>query len=85
MVPRRSDWINWGNFASDIVVFQQMSKQYLVLNTTARRIFELSDGNGSAEQIAGHLREEFGGLPDDVEADVRQTIEGLCELGVLEC
>jgi hypothetical protein len=62
-----------------------LSKQYIVLNSTARRIFELSDGKTSAQQIARQLGAEFTGLPDDVEGDVVQTVEGLCELGVLEC
>jgi hypothetical protein len=83
--PRRSERINWGNFANDTVVFQQLSKQYIVLNSTARQIFELADGRMSTEQIAHYLQKQFTGLPEDVEGEVRQTIEGLCELGVLEC
>ena len=85
LIPKRSERINWGDFAGDIVVFQQLSKQYIVLNSTARRIFELSDGKMSANQIAQHLRKEFAGLPEDIEGDVLQTVEGLCELGVLQC
>ena len=85
MTPKRSERINWGDFAGDIVIFQQLSKQYIVLNSTARRIFELSDGRRSAKQIAEHLCKEFEGLPENVEQEVLQTIEGLRELGVLQC
>jgi hypothetical protein len=85
VTPKRSERINWGDFAGDIVIFQQLSKQYIVLNSTARRIFELSDGRRSAKQIAEHLCEEFEGLPENVEQEVLQTIEGLRELGVLQC
>ena len=85
MNPKRSERTNWSIFGDDIVVFQQLSKQYIVLNSTARRIFELADGRSSTRSIVEHLRQEFDAVPDNIEAYVTQTVEGLCELGVLEC
>ena len=83
-VPIRSEATTWSRFGSDLIVFNTLSKQYVTLNATAARIFELSSGDEPEEAIAEALAGEYDGDPDVIRADVHTTVEGLVELGILE-
>jgi coenzyme PQQ biosynthesis protein PqqD len=54
----------------------------LVLNETATAVLELVDGTRTVDEIAGALRERFGGA--DVTADVVELLEGVAAEGLLD-
>lgn len=83
-VPIRSDATSWSYFGPDLIVFNTLSKQYVTLNTTAARIFELSSGERPVDSIADVLVGEYDDDPEVIRSDVQSTVEGMVELGLLE-
>jgi PqqD family protein of HPr-rel-A system len=55
-----------------------------VLNNTAARIWELCDGSHSLEQIAASLCEQYDVSEEEAGTDVRNTLEKLAKLGVIQ-
>lgn len=81
--PTHDASVEWGSFGQQIVLFHPISKQYFILNSMARRIWELCDGATTVERIATRIAAEQHGPARGLDTDVRETISGLCELGVL--
>lgn len=82
--PRQSRNVVAGRFDGDLILFHQLSKQYFLLNTVAVRIWQLCDGSRPAEEVAAVIAGEFDAPPEQLADDVRQTMGGLAELGLLE-
>lgn len=80
--PRVDDSVEWQWFDDEIVAFHPYSKQYFTLNATAARIFLMCDGSSNVDAIVREVGAGRGRGPvrDD---DVRETIDGLTELGLL--
>jgi PqqD family protein of HPr-rel-A system len=82
--PSQSPYVVVGSFENDLVLFHQLSKQYYVLNTVAARIWQLCDGTRPVAEITEWVQNEFDVPPEQVAADVSQTVEGFAELGLVE-
>jgi hypothetical protein len=81
--PKRDEQVDWAPFGEDVVLFQKISKQYFVLNTVARRVWELCDGRTSVASIGQVLEGEFSIAEDRAATATPEIVEGLTELGLL--
>jgi hypothetical protein len=67
----------------ETLVLDLHTKQYHILNETAGKIWELSDGTHTVEDIAEEICKEFEASVDIVKEDVLHTLEGLSKVGVI--
>ena len=68
---------------NETLVLDLHTKQYHILNETAGKIWDLSDGEHSVEEIAEEICKEYDASVDAVKDDVLKTIEGLNKVGVI--
>lgn len=68
---------------NETLVLNLLTKQYHILNETAGKIWELSDGNHTIEEIAKEICKEYDSKVDVVKEDVLSTVEGLSKVGVI--
>ncbi len=68
--PKRVDWLTIERFDQELVIFHHASKQALCLDSLATRVFDLCDGEHTAEQMARLLGDE---------AAVQQALDLLAE------
>ena len=67
----------------ETLVLNLHTKQYHILNETAGKIWELSDGEHTVTEIAEEICKEFDASADVVKEDVLHTLEGLSKVGVI--
>ncbi|KYK35899.1 MAG: hypothetical protein AYK19_01455 [Theionarchaea archaeon DG-70-1] len=67
----------------ETLVLDLQTKQYHILNETAGKIWELSDGEHTVAEIAEEICKEFDASVDVVKEDVLHTLEGLSKVGVI--
>jgi nucleoside-diphosphate-sugar epimerase len=67
----------------ETLVLDLLTKQYHILNETAGKIWELSDGNHTIQEIAEEICREYDKSVDIVKEDVLHTVEGLSKVGVI--
>ena len=67
----------------ETLVLDLQTKQYHILNETAGKIWELSDGEHTVVEIAEEICKEFDASVDVVKEDVLHTLEGLSKVGVI--
>ena len=65
------------------VVYDPRTGEVHYLNATAALVFELCDGSGSVQEIAGDLAEAFGLPEDEVVGQVEGLVASLREAGLL--
>ena len=83
--PLRATNVLTQGLGGELLLYTAHQKKTHVLNPTARRIWELCDGNHSVETIAQKIRETClvtGG--HDVERDVRKTLENFASKDLLQ-
>jgi hypothetical protein len=68
---------------NETLVLDLRTKQYHILNETAGKIWELSDGEHTVKDIAEEICKEFDASVDVVKEDVLHTLEGLSKVGVI--
>lgn len=68
---------------SETLILNLLTKQYHILNETAGKIWELSDGNHTIDEIAAEICKEYESTVDVVKEDVLKTVEGLTKVGVI--
>lgn len=68
---------------NEILILDQLTKQYHILNETAAIIWELSDGHHTTDQIAEAICKQYDDTVDVVREDIIQTLEGLAKLGLI--
>ena len=79
----RGDDIIWRQIEGETVVITPDGLSLHVLNKTAALIWELCDGTKGPDEIATILCERFDVSPEEVSADVKDTIGKLEGLGLL--
>lgn len=65
------------------MVYNQKGESIHILNETAAFIFDLCTGDHTLKDIAGELRSSFE-VSGDIENDVKETIENLKSLELIE-
>jgi hypothetical protein len=73
----------WRKIGDDIVVIKEDGVSLYVLNKTAAHIWEMCNGDNEPDEIAASLSERFDVTPEEVSADVKDTISELEGLGLL--
>ena len=68
----------------EAVVLRQELGEALVLNEIGARILQLADQLADLPTVITTLAEEFEAAPGEIEADCREFVAGLTQLGVLE-
>ncbi|MBA7519877.1 hypothetical protein ES705_11965 [subsurface metagenome] len=79
---RNANSINY-KIGNEIVVKNQLSQQYYILNELAAKIWELSDGIHSIKQIIDAILKKKDCLTDVTREDIIQTLEGLSKLRII--
>ena len=74
----------WRRIGDDIVVISNDGLATHILNKTAAFIWELCDGKHGIDDMAGSLYDHFDVPEEEAKADVREIIEKLLQLGILE-
>jgi Coenzyme PQQ synthesis protein D (PqqD) len=82
-IPCRPGGVLDYRLVDEMVIYDPNSSQAASLNETASMIWELCDGTRTIHQLCVELAQRFDLLPEDVEKDVRDGVERLCELGLL--
>jgi hypothetical protein len=67
----------------DVVIMQQENMRFHLMNESAAVIWEAIDGTRDEKQIAEIVAERYDMPVDDVMLDVRETIEALRDLKLL--
>jgi hypothetical protein len=80
----RNQDIIWRRIEEKIVLIGKDGLVIHVLNKTAALIWELCDGSHDDEEIAADLCECFDVLPEEAGVDVRETLNKLVQMGMLE-
>lgn len=82
--PRARVDIRSVDLGSELIVYDERTRQVHVLNPTARRIWQLCDGTHQIEDIVAEIARLFPQAPvDTVESDVRSTLDELDGQGVV--
>ena len=78
---RRRANLNVRDLGSEMILFDETSETYHVLNTTARQIWLWVEEDGVAEKLMGMFPQVD---PDRIQHDVSRTIEELDRRGLVE-
>ena len=73
----------WRRIGDEIVVIKGDGQSTHVLNKTAAFIWEKCDGRCGIDEIAAHLCESFNVSLEEARADVREIIEKLSQVGII--
>lgn len=73
----------WRRIGDEIVVIKDDGLATHVLNKTAAFIWEMCDGKCGIDEITSRLCERFDVSFDEASTDVREIIEKLIELGIM--
>lgn len=79
----RNEEIIWRTIDDKIVLIGKDGLVIHVLNKTAARIWELCDGANGPDDITAALCERFDAPPEQIAADVAETLGSFAELGIL--
>lgn len=82
--PTRSSHVSWSQLGDGVVVYNPVSKHYYILEGAAARMWQLADGSTMEERIGEALVAEFEIAKEEALKDVRETLEGLAEFGLLK-
>jgi len=80
----RNDDIIWRKIEDKVVLIGKDGMAIHTLNKTAGYIWELCDGTNSPDEIAAKLCERFDVTPEEANVDVRETINKMEEMGLVE-
>ena len=73
------------DLGAEAMLYDAVADQVVRLNPTSQRIWELCDGERDLAAIASELREGFDvSGDDDLERDVRETVEAFAQAGLLK-
>lgn len=82
--PKRKDNLVAEDMDDDVLVADFRKSEMHVLNPTAAAIWEMCDGEHTAEQIADTLAEHFGVTAEEIQSDVANMLADFNEKGLLE-
>ena len=83
-VPERSSSTAWQIIDDELVLLRVKDRELLGLNDVGRRIWELSDGTRSIDQIVETVTMEFEVPREVAKADTSRFIEELATIRALE-
>jgi hypothetical protein len=81
--PRQGRDLVLRDVGDELMFYEREGDRVHILNGTARTIFRLCDGQRSIDEIAAELVQEFEVQQDTARRDVEETVDRLCELGIL--
>jgi len=81
--PQRNPDAQYRNVGEEVLVLHAVLKQYHVLNSVAARIWQLSDGELTVEQISATIADEYRHDREAVLGDVLETLQGLAALRLI--
>jgi hypothetical protein len=81
--PIRSKNVIFRKIENEILLLDQYTKQYHILNETAAIIWDLSDGYHTISEITEAICNQYNDTVDVIEEDVIQTLKGLEKLGLI--
>lgn len=84
IVPRRSAHVQYRKIGGDTLLVDLVLKQYHVLNDVAGRIWDLVDGERSADDISRTIATEFDAAGAMAIEDVASTLRTLADLRLIE-
>ena len=67
----------------ELTVYDATSDVVHILNPTAAEVWRLCDGTNAVDEIVSMLAQTYDLNPEDVEADVLEVIEQLCQAQLL--
>lgn len=83
--PVRKSGIIVQDMGEETLLYSAEGKAIHVLNPTAKRIWELCDGEHTSEDMAQALRASFAiAAEHDVMGDIRKTLEVFADKGLLQ-
>ena len=82
-IPKPTGTYEGTDLGDEYLFYDRENDQVHVLNSTAREIFLLCDGQRNEDDISGALAETYDLEPATAVTDTRQTLERLYDLGVL--
>jgi hypothetical protein len=68
----------------EVVLYSQTLDMAFSLNSTAKAIWELCDGNRSVEKISYELSQQFDGSETSLLSDIDRTVKLLHQHGLLQ-
>ncbi len=84
MIPRQRSHLNVQTVGDESLVLDLSCDQIHQLNATATWIFQHCDGHTSVEDLSDELAEIYSIERDRAKTDLRQTIEQLAALNLIE-
>jgi hypothetical protein len=84
-MPRRIEGVLSKALGSETLLYWPDGKAIHVLNRTALTIWELCDGNHTAQDMEALIRAKFQGIDShvDVMTDINRTLQSFAEQGLL--
>jgi len=82
-IPKPTGSFEGTDLGDEYLFYDRENDRVHVLNTTAREIFLLCNGERTEDAIASALAETYDLEPATAGTDTRQTLKRLYELGVL--
>jgi PqqD family protein of HPr-rel-A system len=84
-IPLKKAKIVLKDIGDEAILYNSETKAIHILNKTSAMIWEYCDGKHSLEMIEKQIRDKFQvSSAQDVKNDIRQTLNQLSELGLIE-
>jgi hypothetical protein len=74
-VPQVRPDLRLEDLGNELLVYDELHRQYHLLNSTARLVWQLCDGTRGLAEIAAEVAEHYPTIPDErIRADVETTL-----------
>ncbi|GEM_PF-6221000 len=83
VVGRQSETVREMALGDELSLFDSATGRAVALNSTARDVWALADGQTSVVEVIDTLARAYGVPPEDIADDVRRTLDLLAEAGVI--
>ena len=83
-VPRRKPGILVSQVDGSLVLLDAKGGNYFALDEVGCRIWELSDGSKSIEEVAQALADEYAAPTDEIEADIIELLSEMANENLVE-
>ena len=83
MIPNKTPDLIWRSLDDGTVIINPEQGDVRVLNEVGARVWELVDGQRSADQIAQEITQDFEVSLEDAERDLQKYLDTMIEQGLL--
>ena len=83
VVPKPTETMKAKDLGEELMFYDRSQDRVHILNGTAREIFLLCDGERTHEQVVVVYAQKYGLDDEAAERDVRESVDQMCELGLL--